>query len=84
MEINSDHIIELIQCQSATTQALQDLKSSVEKGFSFVHGEHTKLEDRVGTLDKRLQGVEKKSVWVTGFGAAAGFFSGLFGHKLGL
>jgi hypothetical protein len=77
MEINDDHIIELIKGQAATTQAVQDLRTSMEKGFVFIKGEHDKL-------DTRVSGVEKK-VWYSagigsGLGAAAGFVAAYF-HK---
>jgi ElaB/YqjD/DUF883 family membrane-anchored ribosome-binding protein len=65
MEIKDDHIIELIKGQAETKQALTDLKGSVEKGFTFIHTEHTDLE-------KRVRGVEKKVWYSTGVGSAMG------------
>ena len=77
MEINDDHIVELIKGQAATAQAVLDLKGSVEKGFTFIHSEQKELETRVG-------GVEKKVWYSFGVGSTlgivAGVVTGLF-HK---
>lgn len=76
MEIESDHIVQLIAGQAATAQAVQDLKGSVEKGFKFMTDQHSKLDDRVGSIEKR--------VWYqTGVGAALGVAAGWFGFHLG-
>jgi homoserine dehydrogenase len=85
MEINDDHIIELIKGQSATTQAVNDLKAAMEKGFIFIHGEHEKLETRHEKLEDRVSGTERK-VWYSagigsGLGAAAGFIAAYFHGK---
>jgi hypothetical protein len=53
MEISDDHIVALIQGQAATAQAVTDLKSSVEKGFTFIHNEHQELEKTVGKVSAR-------------------------------
>lgn len=77
MEINDDHIIELIKGQAATTQAITDLKTSMERGFTFLSSSHEKL-------DARVNGVEKKVWYGTGvgttLGAIAGFAASYF-HK---
>jgi len=70
MEISDDHILELIKGQAATTQAVQDLKGSVEKGFTFVQREHEELETRV-------HGVEKKVWYGAGAGSVLGIISGV-------
>jgi hypothetical protein len=84
MEINDDHIIELIKGQSATTQAVNDLKSSMEKGFLFIRGEHDKLETRHSALEGRVGSVEKKVWYGSGAAAAVGFLAGIFGKHAGL
>lgn len=72
MEIDNDHIIELIKGQATSTQAINDLKTSVEKGFTFLHGEHTKLDERVSSVEKK--------VWsVSSLGALLGSIAGYFG-----
>jgi len=70
MDISDDHIIKLIEGQAATTQAIQDLKGSVEKGFKFVIDEHKELEGRVGS-------VEKKVWYGAGAGSVLGIVSGV-------
>lgn len=75
MEISDDHIVQLITGQAATAQAVTDLKSAVEKGFTFIHGEHKELETRVSA-------VEKKVWYGSGVGAALGIAAGwLKGHS---
>jgi hypothetical protein len=76
MEISDNHIIKLIEGQSATAQALTDLKGTVERGFTFIHNEHTDLEKRVGK-------VEKKVWYATGAGAAVGYALSYLGIHLG-
>ena len=80
MEISDDRILEmmndLVKGQASTTQAIDDLRHSVEKGFTFVQKEHETLEDRV-------HGVERKVWYVSGAGATLGFLAGLFGKKIG-
>jgi hypothetical protein len=76
MEISDNHIIKLIDGQARTAQALTDLKGTVEKGFKFIHGEHTELEGRV-------RKVEKKVWYATGAGAAVGYALSYLGIHLG-
>ena len=75
MEINDDHIIELIKGQAATTQAVNDLKASMEKGFTFIRGEHEKLDTRVGSVETKVwYGVGAASVLGIMSGAIVGLF----------
>lgn len=83
MEIDDNHIVTLIQGQAATAQALTDLKGSVEKGFTFIHGEHSELEKTVGKISSRVGRVENKIWYHTGIGTALGVAAGWLGFHLG-
>lgn len=83
MEIESDHIVQLIAGQATTAQAVRDLKDSVEKGFKFIHGEHQELEKTVGKVAARVGKVEKKVWYATSVGAALGYAASYFGFHIG-
>jgi hypothetical protein len=76
MEINSDHIVELIQGQARIEQSVTDIKENMTKSLTFLHNEHEKLS-------KRVSKVEKRSWYATGLGAGIGAALSYFGIHIG-
>ena len=81
MDIDSDHIVALIQGQARIEQAVMDVKENMTKGMTFLHTQHQNFVDgEHKDLSKRVGKVERKVWYGTGAAAALGFIAGFFKH----
>lgn len=74
MELSEQTIVKLIQEQSATTQAVTDLKSTLEKTIPYLVA-----QDQQNAADIRK--VQKSQWYFGGAGTFLGFFIEHFGFK---
>lgn len=78
MEISEHTIVELIKGQSATTQAILDLRNSMDKAIPYLVA-----QDEKNSLS--IQEVQKKVWYLSGAGTVIGYLLSKFGaHTLTL
>lgn len=74
MEISEQTIVKLIENQAATTQAVSDLKGTLEKTIPYLVS-----QDQENA--KSIKEVERKIWYFGGAGTILGFIGSLFGTK---
>lgn len=72
MEISEQTIVELIRGQSATTQAVIDLRASFDKTIPY-------LADAIKDNAKDIQSVRNKMYYFSGAGTVIGYIASKFG-----